>query len=376
MSSRAKYGSVKIVDRNGKLYLDFRYCGERYRPGLNLVSNAQNEIVAKRIASEIELDIALLQFDTTLIKYLGVKNPAKPETTQKGYSLMGSYSLYLQAKDLKGNDYLMVERFLKRSRVEWPSLIRCIEAQCWSVTTYNRYCKILSAFNSWAVSRLNAPEVYLPLKKGTKVKPPSRRPFTDDEIKAIIQAIETNQFCSSKSAFKHDHYSDYVRFMFLTGCRMGEIAGLKVKHFDTVNHTVEIGESLSPVSALDNRRVQKSTKTGSVRVLPLPDSLIKRLIKRLEGKEKNAYVFTGHKGQPIDTSNFRVRVWQPVLEGLGIEYRVPYAARHTMASRAIEQGIPITGVAYLMGHSDTTMVMKQYGHMINKPELPAIDLGA
>jgi integrase len=47
-----------------------------------------------------------------------------------------------------------------------------------------------------------------------------------------------------------------------------------------------------------------------------------------------------------------------------------------MASRAIEQGIPITGIAYLMGHSDTTMVMKQYGHMINKPELPTIDLAS
>jgi len=212
--------------------------------------------------------------------------------------------------------------------------------------------------------------------KGSKVAHSNRRPFTDDEIKAIINAFDNDSFCSAKSAYKHSHYSDFVRFILATGVRMGEAVGLQTWHIDTVNHTVEISESLSPKSAYDNRRVQKSTKTGSVRVLPLPDSLIKRLIKRMESLEKTAYVFTGPNGKPIDADNFRGRVWKPVLNGLGIEYRVPYAARHTMASRAIEQGISITGVAYLMGHADTTMVMKQYGHMINRPNLPTINLEA
>ncbi len=32
------------------------------------------------------------------------------------------------------------------------------------------------------------------------------------------------------------------------------------------------------------------------------------------------------------------------------------------------------GVAYLLGHTDTIMVMKTYGHMINRPDLPDIPI--
>ena len=30
----------------------------------------------------------------------------------------------------------------------------------------------------------------------------------------------------------------------------------------------------------------------------------------------------------------------------------------------------LTGVAYLLGHGDTRMVMQNYGHMVNRPDLP------
>ncbi len=38
---------------------------------------------------------------------------------------------------------------------------------------------------------------------------------------------------------------------------------------------------------------------------------------------------------------------------------------------AIAQGVPITGVAYMAGHSDVQMVLKTYGHMLDRPKLPS-----
>jgi integrase len=90
--------------------------------------------------------------------------------------------------------------------------------------------------------------------------------------------------------------------------------------------------------------------------------------------QPDCLIFRSPKGLAINDNNFTRRQWKPVLEGLGIEYRKPYTTRHTMASIAIEQGIPLTGVAYLLGHKDTTMVMRTYGHMINRPSLPEIDI--
>ena len=41
-----------------------------------------------------------------------------------------------------------------------------------------------------------------------------------------------------------------------------------------------------------------------------------------------------------------------------------------MISYGIEQGIAPTGIAYLVGHTNTRMIMTTYAHMINKPNLP------
>lgn len=228
----------------------------------------------------------------------------------------------------------------------------------------------------WAITEEKVSTKLLPLLKGSKQKDPKRKPFTLDEMQSICKAFKDAYCTPNKLCTGEANYYHLVLFLFATGCRAGELVGLKRKHFDLVNKMVTIEESLSPVSNYESTRVQKSTKTGSVRVLPLPDFLVEISTRICHGRTPNEYVLVGSKGKPINQRNFSQRIWKPILESLGMPYRVPYAGRHTVASMAIEQGIPLTGIAYLMGHSDTTMVMKQYGHMINKPNLPTIDLKA
>lgn len=376
MTKKAKYGSVKVVNRNGKLYLDFRYLGDRFRPSLNLVANATNEIVAKQIASKIELDIATGQFDTTLVVYLGEKvDKTKPRDTHRS-DLSSLFRYYWDLKGLNGSDYESVRRFIYRGNPNWGNLEATVKAQGWSTTTHNRYCKILNQFLQWAISEENIPTKLLPLLKGTKKTHETRKPFTLAEMQTICTAFKDYYHNKGNGYGGTDNYYYLVLFLFATGCRMGEIVGLKAKHFNLANKTVEIAESLSPKSNYESTRVQKPTKTGSVRVLPLPKFLVEIFTRILDGKKPDAYIFVGPEGEPINQRNFTQRIWKGILGKLELDYRVPYAGRHTMASMAIEQGIPLTGIAYLMGHSDTTMVMKQYGHMINKPNLPTIDLGA
>jgi hypothetical protein len=69
------------------------------------------------------------------------------------------------------------------------------------------------------------------------------------------------------------------------------------------------------------------------------------------------------------------RCWKKVLAAKGIPYRKPYTTRHTCLSHAIAQGTALTGVAYLVGHKNTVMVIKHYGHMIHRPELPTMPIG-
>jgi len=375
MTTKAKYNTVKVVDRKGNLYLDFRYKSDRFRPSLKMPNTSVNKLLAERIANQIELDIKTNQFDRTLISYFG-SDDEKTQPRNKGdFTLVGMYRYWTDETGIATKDSEGVRRFIYRAAPNQDNLHACVKAQGWSVTTHNRYCKVLNQFLQFYNSECETTIKPLALLKGSKQTDPKRRPFTLSEMQAICTAFKDDSYCPKASAYKHSHYYSLVLFLFATGCRMGEIVGLKAKHFNLVNGTVEIAESLSPKSAYDSTRIQKSTKTGSVRVLPLPKFLLEHFSEVLAEKKKEEYVFTGPNGKPINQKNFTSRIWPVVIAGLRMEYRVPYAGRHTMASMAIEQGIPLTGIAYLMGHSDTTMVMKQYGHMINKPQLPTIELG-
>ncbi len=89
------------------------------------------------------------------------------------------------------------------------------------------------------------------------------KPFTKDEVRAILAAFKTH--------LQYKHYADFVEFMFLTGVRTAEAIGLRWQHISEDFASVWIGESLS-------RGVRKSTKTNKARYIPLNDKL-KTLLK-------------------------------------------------------------------------------------------------
>ncbi len=80
------------------------------------------------------------------------------------------------------------------------------------------------------------------------------KPFSQEEIKAIIQGFEQDKYYS--------HYVEFVEFLFGTGCRTGEAIGLCWKHLNEDCSTVWIGESLS-------RGIRKATKTNRARTITL-----------------------------------------------------------------------------------------------------------
>lgn len=117
------------------------------------------------------------------------------------------------------------------------------------------------------------------------------KPFTKEEIWAIIQAFRADRYYS--------HYADFVEFLFGTGCRTSEAIGLQWKHLSDDCSTVWIGESLS-------RGIRKSTKTNRARILTLTPKLQALLLSRKPmALDIEGLVFTSLRGGPIDDNNFR-----------------------------------------------------------------------
>jgi len=229
--------------------------------------------------------------------------------------------------------------------------------------THNTRLWLLKSVTAWAVAEglLTAnPWLKTKPRKGTKE---IIKPFSQDEAARIIAGFE--EF--------YPAWVPFTKFLFLSGCRMSEAIGLQWKHVDFERGEICICESLSRRPGKNYERVRKSTKTGSVRFLKINSELAKLFDQVSSTRKKpEELVFKNPTGtNSVDCHNFRKR-WTKVLAAANIPYRRPHIIRHSFASHAIEQGIPLTGVAYLLGHSDTRMVATTYGHLIDRPSLPNI----
>lgn len=362
---------IKPVNNHGSIQLKFSFGGRRYScnpiPGADY-NNKRDLRAVTAIAVKIENDIIAGCFDPSLDRYrLAPKNEQQnPKHYDTLLSLWDTWTATLDLSEAtKANHYKYTRLMILRSDPGLNSTLWFTQSSL-APKTYNDRLSYLRACGKWAVKErlllANPFELIKPRRKFAR----EVKPFSVDEMKKIIRGFEVQA----------PHYLPFVRFLFLTGVRISEAIGLTWSHVDFKRSELTISESLSK-DVLGNgyKRVRKETKTGSIRHLTLSTDL-RNLLLALKTLDSFAddLVFTSVEGHTISADNFRKRTWAKVLAGCGVPYRKPHAIRHTTLSHAVEQGIPLTGVAYLAGHKNTRMVMETYGHMINRPQLPEMPL--
>jgi integrase len=74
-------------------------------------------------------------------------------------------------------------------------------------------------------------------------------------------------------------------------------------------------------------------------------------------------LFAGVKGGHLNLHNWRRDEWKPALTAAGLEYRRPYALRHTFVSECIAAGIATFEIARMAGTS-VLQIEKTYGHLL------------
>ncbi|MDX2046091.1 MAG: tyrosine-type recombinase/integrase [Chitinophagaceae bacterium] len=381
---RTPKGEISITNSDGRIRLRWRYGGERYSLNLPFVYLPENLHYASVKVAEIKLDILKGCFDTSLKKYeyqnlpkpikdkediaethLGVRNILLLHELASKFDHWGKNIRNIDVDN--SVDYLYIRKWLERcDGIPIHLIAQKLNDENWAITTYNRRLSYLNTFFSWLLE--SSLIVYNPLKnvckkKGKGKKICSRRkPLEENEIITLLEAIKNDTYCPVNSRFKHSFYFPFLTFVFFTGVRNAEAIGLRVKHIDFMNNQIEVSETFARTIKGTNhaaRRV-KGTKMNNIRYLPLSEELRILLELQVKGKTPDDFVFKSPNGLSIDDKMFKRRVFKPVLMKLGLGDRDLYVARHSFGTRAVQQGLVLTDVAYLMGHSTVETTMRNY----------------
>jgi integrase len=132
-----------------------------------------------------------------------------------------------------------------------------------------------------------------------------------------------------------------------TGCRYGELAGLTVADFNPDAGTLAIRKS----------------KSGAPRHVVLADEGIALLTVLTAGRTGTDLILRRATGEPWRASN-QGRLISEACAQAKINPPISFhGLRHTWASHAVMNGVPLMVVARNLGHADTKMVEKHYGHL-------------
>lgn len=172
-----------------------------------------------------------------------------------------------------------------------------------------------------------------------------------------------------------------------TGLRLGELLGLKWSDINFNTNMLTVSRSLSRTKNQKTGKyevIEQIPKTkNSNRVVPVPDTILNKLEehKKTQNKQRllvgeayinNNYVFADDIGNPIDDKR-PGRNLKSVLKKLDIEPIKFHALRHTYATRLFENNVPPKTVQALMGHSDISVTMDIYTHVMEDTKLEAVE---
>ena len=168
---------------------------------------------------------------------------------------------------------------------------------------------------------------------------PNRRPkltrfLSTEEIARLHRVLDE---CSGRES---EAQADIIRLLLLTGCRRNEI--VRLRWAEVNGDTLVLGE----------------TKTGP-RTVPL--NARARAILERQPRGESPFVFPS----PRDPSKLRgphLGLWYRVRREAGIEDVRLHDLRHTHASHAVMNGVPVPVVSRLLGHSNTRMTLR-YAHL-------------
>ena len=210
-----------------------------------------------------------------------------------------------------------------------------------SNATVNNKRKFLSAFFVWATKEEIIDRNPMLKINSIKEKYVTKKPFSDIELAKI------------RDVLKNDREKALVEFLLSTGCRVSEVAGLKVEGVNFRD-----GECVVCGKGNKERTVYINNKAMYYLERYLPDKM-----------DASRPLFLNGWGKSMAKGNIE-QLMRDIGKRAGVSKVHPHRFRRTMATNAMKRGMPVQYIQVILGHSklDTTMIYCIYDKEMVKAE--------
>lgn len=223
--------------------------------------------------------------------------------------------------------------------------------------------------------------VMMEIKKSHSWEKPKRHAMTEEEQTAFIEYVTQSEIYS--------HWLPLLTFFLGTGCRVGEVIGIRWQDCDFESRTISINHNLIYRTHGDvgcEMHITTPKTSAGCRTIPMLNEVRKALLQEKRRQMSEGYstaeidgysgfVFTNRNGyvhnpQTINRALERIRIAhnEEEAERAVREHRKPleirhfsvHNLRHTFCTRFCENETNIKVIQEIMGHSDISTTMNIY----------------
>ena len=367
----------RVYGRGGKLWVDFRYLGQRVREPSGLKDSAANRRLVRR-----QLDLILAEIENGAFEF--AKRFPHSSNKEKFSELEGRRVTKDPGEILFG-DYVkkwwqeMGPGMTENQIRDYTSILSHHLVPYFGKMTFAEFTLVLlKKFLAGLKSKKIGPKRTLSAKRIQNVMIPLRVITRDAIIEYGWTGVFPDPFVGlklpripKKRVFPFSYrewkilmefilpwYRPYFEFAVLTGLRPSEQVAVKWQAVDSDYVHIE----LSRVRNREKTDLKTEDSRRSIALRPAMARCLEDQRQLTEGTQ-SPYVFVNTEGRPILQDKLR-ELWARAMKKSGLKYRRMYETRHTFASWALAAGEMPEWVARTLGHVDTSMVYRTYGRYI------------
>ena len=187
--------------------------------------------------------------------------------------------------------------------------------------------------------------------------------WTYEEFKQFISVVDDNL------------YSTLFKTLYFTGIRLGECLALNWNDFN--GSYIYVNKTIAKEKDNGNFIINSPKTRNSIRKIQLDIETINLLNKLKEyyksstNFSENWFIFGGP--YPLSQSTIG-RKKNEYCELANVKKIRIHDFRHSHATLLLSMGVPITVISKRLGHSDITMTLNTYSHLIPEDEYKAVNM--